>query len=188
MPRPSQLRVRLLCLLLTLALPGVVQAQRSPGAGASSPGWSPAQAGIRVGYDNSAHGTVLGAQLRLPVIPSGWVEVIPSGDVTFLPGLKEYQFNADAVVVTGGRSGGLYAGGGVAVRNTIFGQGGDRETRTGTNLVAGLMTRGLVGDLPLGIQVEARWVFLDADFDPRLFTFGVNLPLWGWDRRGGGRF
>ena len=183
---PSRLSFRsLLAVGLFLALPATAAAQRPSG---SSPGWLPAQAGLHMGYDNNANATVVGAQLRVPVIPTGHVELLPSSDVTFLPGLKEYQLNADAVFVTGGRSGGLYGGGGLALRNSIFTGGGERETRSGANVVVGLTTRGRLGGVPMGIQLEGRWVFLDAEFDPRLFTFGVNLPLWGWGSRDGGRF
>lgn len=169
--------------LALLLLPTATEAQR-PGSAEGSAGWSPAQVGLRVGYDNNANSTVAGAQLRIPVVPAGWLEVMPSGDITFLPGLKEYQFNADAVFVMGGRRGGLYGGGGFALRSSIFDEGGDRESRTGGNVVVGLTTRGRLAEVPLGVQIEARWVFLDADFDPRLFTFGVNVPLWGWGRAG----
>ena len=158
---PTRLRW-ILTALLTLSLPAMAEAQPASG------GWVPAQIGLRAGYDNSSNATVLGGQLRIPVVPAGWLEVVPSGDVTFLTGLREYQFNADAVLSMGGRSGGVYGGGGLAWRN---------------NLVVGLATRGRVADVPLGIQIEGRWVFLDADFDPRVFTFGVNVPLWGWGGR-----
>lgn len=181
LPRPSLPSPGTLLALVLLFLPAGAAAQ-------SGSGWSPAQVGLRVGYDNNANATVVGAQLRLPVLPAGWLELVPSGDVTFLPGLKEYQFNGDAVFVLGGRRGGLYGGGGVAVRSSVFDADGDRETRTGTNLVVGLTTRALLADVPLGVQIEARWVFLDADFDPRLFSFGVNVPLWGWGRGGGNGF
>jgi hypothetical protein len=169
----------LLTLLSVLAAPA--EAQRP---GASGGGWAPAQAGLRVGWDNNANATVAGGQLRIPVLPGGSLELVPSGDVTFLTGLREYQVNLDAVWVLGGRRGGLYGGGGLAARNTIFGEStdGERETRTGANVVVGLTTRGRFGGVPLGVQIEARWVFLDAAFDPRVFTFGLNVPLWGWGR------
>jgi len=175
-PSPSRLRLHLAA-LLCLVLPGTVAAQGPAGTGG---GWNPIQVGARAGYDNNANATVLGAQLRIPVVPRGWLELMPSGDITFLTGLKEYQFNADAVVLLGGPRGGLYGGGGLALRNTIFAGRDERETRAGANVVVGLSTRAQMGDVPLGVQIEARWVFLDAEFDPRVFTFGVNLPLWGW--------
>lgn len=176
-PFPALAR-RLPALALLLVLPAAASAQRP--SGGSPGGWSPAQIGLHVGYDNNASATVLGGQLRVPVVPAGWLEVMPGGDVTFLTGLKEYQLNLDAVAVLGGERGGLYGGGGLALRNSVYGEGLDRETRTGANVVVGLATRGRFGDIPLGVQFEARWVFLDADFDPRVFTFGVNVPLWGW--------
>ncbi len=138
--------------------------------------------GARVGYDDNANATVLGTQIRIPVVRGGWLELMPGADVTFLTGLKEYQFNGDAVFIYGSRAGGLYGAGGVAIRNTIF-EGAGRETRVGGSVAVGLMNRGS-GDVPIGTQLEVRWVFIDAPFKPRVLTFGVNLPLWGWGQRG----
>jgi len=175
---PSGSRVPMLLALassLVLAMGGPEPASAQRG----NAGWAAPQAGIRFGYDDNAQATVLGAQLRIPVLPGGQVELVPSGDVTFLEGAREYQVNADAVWVTGGRSGGLFAGGGLAVRSGFF-EALDRETRTGANLVLGLVTRGRFQGVPIGVQLEGRWVFIDTPVDPRVFTFGVNLPLWGW--------
>lgn len=180
---PTLPRAAALAALALLAAPSspLVAQESQP------PAWPAIQAGIRFGYDNNANSTVLGAQVRIPVVRGAWLEVVPSGDVTFLPGLKEYQGNADVVWVSGGRRGGLYAGAGLAMRNSIF-DGPERETRTGASVLIGLVSRGF-GDVPLGTQLEARWVFLDADFSPRVLTLGVNLPLWGWgDDRGGRGF
>ncbi len=166
-------------MLLALLLALVMGSPEPGSAQRGNAGWAAPQAGIRFGYDDNAQATVLGGQLRIPVLPGGQVELVPSGDVVFLDGLREYQVHADAVWVTGGRSGGLFGGVGLAVRNGIF-EELDRETRTGANLVLGLVTRGRFQGVPLGVQLEGRWVFMDTPVDPRVFTFGVNLPLWGW--------
>jgi hypothetical protein len=148
--------------------------------GGEDPGpWPPVSAGVRFGYDQSANGEVLGAQLRIPVLRSGALEVVPSGDVTFLSRLREYGLNVDAVHVRGGSRGGLFLGGGFALRNSIFGvdPGEERSNELGFGAVVGLKTGAAGG---IGTQVEFRWIFLPgADYDPRAVTLGLNFPLWG---------
>lgn len=144
-------------------------------------GWPAPAVGVRIGFDQSASGEVIGAQIRVPVLPSGRLELVPNADVTFLNNLKEYGFNVDAVFVSGGRRGGLYLGGGLAMRNSIFTAeiGGARETEVGYGAVVGLKAGGPAG---LVTQVEFRWSFLpDVDYDPRGITIGLNFPLWGRD-------
>ncbi len=165
--------------LLLLAAPAAVAAQQ-PGA---DEGWPAPAIGVRVGFDQSASGEVLGAQLRVPVLPSGRLELVPNADITFLNNLREYGFNVDAVFVSGGRQGGLYLGGGLAMRNSIFTAeiGGPRETEVGFGAVVGLKGGGPAG---LMTQVEFRWSFLpDVDYDPRAITLGLNFPFWGRDSR-----
>ena len=125
------------------------------------------------------------AQLRLPLVRDGKLELVPHANVTFATGLKEYAYGAELVLVPAGRRGGLYGGGGIAYRNTIFGTGvsDERQTFTGFSGVIGLKsgTGGAVGS-----QIELRWVFLDdAPVDPRVITFGVNIALSGRNRTGG---
>lgn len=164
---------------LVVAAPGVLAQD-----GATLP-WPPIQAGARFGYDDNSNSTVVGAQVRIPVLRAGWLELMPSADVTFLPGLKEYQVHGDVALIYGGRGGGVYLAGGPVARNTIF-DGPERETRYGSSVALGFMNRGS-GDVPIGTQLEIRWTFIDADFSPRTLSFGVNLPLWGWGRGPGGR-
>ncbi|SVB96625.1 uncharacterized protein METZ01_LOCUS249479, partial [marine metagenome] len=79
-------------------------------------GWEPISIGVHAGYDNRNQQEMLGAQLRIPVLPSGRVELITNTDVTFLKSLKEYQTNFEAVyMLTPGR-GGFYGGGGIGLR------------------------------------------------------------------------
>ena len=139
---------------------------------------------MRLGYDQSARGEIIGGQIRIPILPNGSVELVPNGDVTFLTGIRDYGFNVDAVYLTGGRRGGVYLGGGLALRSSIFGDDPDgaRETKAGLGAVVGVKGG---GPGPLGTQVEFRWIFLpDDDYDPRTISLGVNFPLWG--RSGGG--
>lgn len=168
-------------LLLLALVPATAHAQRFQGQAAQR-GWPPATVGIRAGYDYNSTGSVVGAQIRVPILPSGHVEVVPNGEVTFLTGLKEYQYGVDAVLLSGGRSGGLYAGGGIAWRSTIY-EGSDRETRRAPTVVVGARSSALFG-APFGTQIEMRWSFPEGDFKPRTLSLGVNFPLWGRGGRG----
>ena len=173
-----------LALAVLVAVPGTLLAQGTEDA--SRRGWKPFEVGARIGYDNNSQGTVVGAQLHMPVVPSGVFELSPNGDVTFHPGLKDYQFALDATWVSSGRRGGFFVGGGLALRNSIFSDGEtERETKAGWSAVTGLRTTPNPGTgLPVGIQIELRWVFVDEQYRPKALTFGVNVPLWGWGGRG----
>ena len=175
-------RASLILGLALLVAPCALSAQRGGGGQGGDQGWPAPTAGFRVGYDDNSTGTVLGAQFRIAAHPSGFVELVPNGDITFLTGLKEYQFGVDAVAVSGGRRGGFFAGGGVAWRNTIY-QGAGRETRMAPVMVLG--ARSSAGALaPFGTQVEVRWTYPEGVFKPRALTLGVNFPLGGRsDRR-----
>ena len=181
MRRQHAALVLALCLSLS---PRPAEAQRfgQPLQTGSAEGWPSAWAGIRAGWDYSARSTVLGAQLRVPAMPSGHVELVPNGDITFLNGLREYQGGVDAVFVSGGRVGGFYAGGGLAWRNTMWKNGSSRETRRVPVTLAGLRTGRLSG-APFGAQVEMRWIWVDGPLKPRILTLGINFPLWGGGRR-----
>lgn len=164
-------------LAVCLLAPAPVRAQQ-PGADGASP-WPPISVGARFGYDQSANGEVVGAQVRIPVLRSGVLEVVPNGDITFLSRLREYGLNVDVVYVRGGSRGGFYLGGGFAMRNSIFGidPGEERSNELGYGAVVGLKTGAGGG---IGTQVEFRWSFLPGvDYDPRAVTLGVNIPLWG---------
>ncbi len=172
----------LLTLCVTLA-PGPARAQifAQPSPTGSGQGWAPGWAGIRAGWDYHNQATVLGSQLRIPVLPSGHVELVPNGEITFLNGLREYQGGVDAVVVSGGRQGGIYAGVGLAWRSTVWDMGSPRETRSTSVTVAGVRS-GTLGGAPFGTQLEMRWTWLDGPFRPRVLTLGINFPLWGGGR------
>lgn len=168
-----------LAFLALAALHAPADAQGLPGPAA---GWAPVEVGVRAGYDYNSTGYLLGGQIHVPVLPSGMFEIMPSGDVTFLKGLKEYQFSVDALFVSGGRSGGFYVGGGLGVRNSIYDHAPDRETKTTPTIVVGVRTA-QIPEIHLVPQLEVRWIFLpDVKVDPRVLTFGVNIPLWGWTR------
>jgi hypothetical protein len=165
-------------LLLTLT-PASLSGQFAENQQGGGPGWAPVSIGVHGGYDNTQHGWMLGGFLGLPVLPSGAVELMPSADVTYLPGFEEYQANFEAVYVTGARRGGVIAGGGVGLRNSVFGPdpNADRRTVVTFSLVVGARL-GTVGRFRP--QVETRWILQsEQSRDPRQVLFGVGFALWG---------
>ena len=177
-----------LCILgMALVLPAAAEGQRRGRQGPAAPQWVPISVGLHVGYDDNASGEVAGVQLRIPIVRSGRIELMPNADVTFLRGLKAYQFNLDAVFVFGGRAGGPYVGGGLGYRNSVFGvsPASPREVKRGYTAVAGVKSAGI--GVSFSTQLEIRWVFLkDSPIDPRMITLGVNFPLWGRESRAEG--
>jgi hypothetical protein len=172
------MRLTPIALALSLCLlPGALRAQFRPG-GEQAAGWAPASVGVRIGWDNVQQGEIVGALLRLPVLPSGSVELVPNADITFLRGLKEYQVNFEAVYLTAGRMGGVYVGGGIGFRNSRFSPDpsvGRRNART-LSVVAGVRFGGLGRLRP---ELEARWIFQDEyTRDPRPVALGVSVALW----------
>jgi hypothetical protein len=154
-----------------------VSAQPVPGAQSqATSGWAPPSFGIRFGWDNQQQSQMLGAQLRLPIVPGGQIELMPSMDISFLRGLKEYQYNFEGVYVLDGRAGGLYGGGGIGLRNSIFTDGQGRRTERGYTAVVGLRLVDLGVVVP---QIEYRWVFIsDAPVTYQQLSLGLNLALW----------
>jgi hypothetical protein len=140
-------------------------------------GWPAVEIGARVGYDNIQRQEVLGALLRIPVLPNGSLELLPSADVTFLRGLKEYQLNGEAAYLLAGREGGIYAGGGIGFRNTIP----PAEPERGRQM---LTTWSIVVGLKLSVErvnpmIEFRRIFAsELAVDPQLLSIGVTFELW----------
>lgn len=170
--------------LILLGVTGTVDALTAQVPGQEpfpGPGWAPPSLGVHLGYDNKQRDEVLGGQVRLPVLPDGTIELMGSMDVTFLAKLHEYQYNLEAVYVVDGRAGGLYAGGGLGWRNTLYGSDTDpnvaeRRTEMGFTAVAGFRLVGLGFIVP---QLEYRWIFIDeAPFTYQNLNLGVSLPLW----------
>ena len=173
-------------ILVTLIVPRGVYGQRRGQEEAPPQRWSPISVGLYVGYDNQPSGEVAGAQIRIPVLRSGTVQLISGANVTFLNRLKEYQFNVEAVYTTVASTGGLYAGGGLAWRNTMFGSDltAGRRTVQGYSIVVGFET-GRIAGTSLSPQVEIRWSFLkETALNPRVISLGVNFPLWRAGPRG----
>ncbi|NNL29396.1 MAG: hypothetical protein HKO77_00150, partial [Gemmatimonadetes bacterium] len=141
--------------------------------------WAPPSVGVRGGYDQRANAEALGAQIRLPVVRSGVLELIPSADVAFLNGAKDYQYGVEAAWVPGGIRRGIFIVGGVAWRDTPLGQAVPvpvgRNTFFGYVLGAGAAS----GVGPLEFELAIRWTFLDdTTYRPNLASLGVNYPFW----------
>jgi hypothetical protein len=172
------MRPRYLLTCLALAcLPTSVQGQFGSGEQVDTTGWAPAGVGVRGGYDNELQGWMTGAYLSVPVIRRGSIELLPNADITFLPGFKEYQGNLELVYIGGGRRGGLMAGGGVGLRNSVFGPDPTAERRTVTTF--SLMIGARIGTGRIRGQVETRWILQDEYAgDPRHVAIGVGFALW----------
>jgi len=173
-PGWAALRTAAACVLMATAVgAGDAAAQGQP-----DERWPAPEIGIRAGYDNGQRQEVLGALLRIPVLRSGHVELMPSGDITFLSGLKEYQFDAEAVYLLSGREGGFYGGGGIGLRNTVPASDLDagRQTFTTYSIVVGVK---FVRLGPLNLLFEYRRIFADEfAVDPQMIVLGLTLPVW----------
>lgn len=141
--------------------------------------WASPSIGVRGGYDQRANAEALGAQLRIPVVRSGIVEVIPSADVVFLSGAKDYQYTVQAAWIPGGVRRGLFLAGGIGWRDTPLGQAVPvpvgRNTYFGYVLGVGVSS----GVGPLEFEFAIRWTFLnDTTYRPNMGSLGINYPFW----------
>lgn len=139
------------------------------------------EVGVHGGFAYRASGGVVGGHLRIPVLPSGHLELAPTGDVTVQARLRETMVGADLVAISGGRRGGLYVGGGLTWRNSLYDS--IRETRRHPTVVVGARSPAM-GSIPFGTQIEVRWVHVDQPVKPKYLTLGINFPLWGRGARG----
>jgi hypothetical protein len=163
---------------LALAPPATASAQLARLPGDSGTGWPAMEAGLRAGYDNGVREEFAGALLRIPLLRSGRVELMPNMDVTFYRALKEYQYNLEAIYLSVPRTGGLYAGGGVGFRNTILPSdpAAGRQTITTWNIVLGAK---FGGEDRLHPMLEFRRIFTsDLAVDPQQVSLGATLTLW----------
>lgn len=161
-----------------LCAPAAASAQLARLPGDNVGGWPAIEIGIRAGYDNGLREEFVGALLRVPVLASGRVELMPNMDITFLRGLREYQYNLEAVYLTVPGEGGLYAGGGMGFRNTILpaDPAAGRQTITTWNLVIG--AKFAMGER-LNPMVEFRRAFAsDLAVDPQQISLGATIELW----------
>lgn len=175
----------LLLIALLLTAGGVdTEAQQRRGRQTEEARWAPIAVGVRAGWDQNAQQEALGAQIRVPVLRSGMIEIVPSADVTFIPIERDYQYTVEAAWVSGGARGGLLAQAGVAWRSTTITADDldGRETFFGYVVSIGGMS--MVG--PVQVELGLRWIFLDdTTYRPSLASLGVNVPLWSADEEGG---
>jgi hypothetical protein len=141
------------------------------------PTWAPVAIGVRFGWDGPANGEVLGAHVRIPVVRSGIVELVPTAEVIFPPGTKEYQYNLEATYVTGGARGGPFVGGGVGWRDAVL---ADIDLETPRETYFSWVAVGVKGGVGrLQLEAAFRWAFLDGtSYRPNPATLGLNFPLW----------
>ncbi len=174
----------LLATVLALTLPAVADAQVRRGrTEPPTPPWMPISVGVRGGWEQEqlASGGMLGAAVYIPVVRNGLFEVVPSFDALFLNIQTEYQYNVDVHFVPGRRRGGVYIGGGFALRESLVAAAGTGELigvddYWGFNLVLG--GRNQVG--PIQFVLGVRWSLLnDTAFDPNVLSLGLSYPLWG---------
>lgn len=144
----------------------------------TAPPWSPISIGVRFGWDQVAVGEVLGAQLRIPVVRSGVVEIMPHAELVWPRRSRDEQVGVEVAFVPGGVRRGVFLAGGVAWRETSLGAqtaGGPRDSFFGYSLALGGMAR--LGRLE--VEAALRWVFLnDSNYSPNAATVGVSFPFW----------
>jgi hypothetical protein len=173
------LRACTVALLVSSAFPHALQAQFPVGGPAGdATGWAPVGVGARVGYDNAQSAPMVGAVIRIPVVPSGSFEFMPNADITFLDGFEVYQLNLEAVYMSQGRRGGFYSGGGIGFRNGVF-AANPNDPRT-TERVFSIVVGGRFGGLGwVRPEFEVRFILQDEQVrDPRTVMAGVSVPLW----------
>ena len=172
--------VSILAIVLLCATARQAEAQLRPGPPTEErPSPARLEIGVRAGIDYSDDSPSLGGHARISVDPWRRVDLLPSVEFTFQDQLTEKQFNLDgSLYLDGSRT--LYVGSGAAFRDTFYlDDEGDplpeQEIRTGFNVFAGLHFAS-PSDLPVAVQLEARWTFV-GDFEPRTLVLGVNYPI-----------
>lgn len=160
-------------LLLTAAgLDAQVRRGRAPEPEAAP--WAPIAFGVRAGYDQTARAQLVGAQIRIPILRNGQLELNPNAERIFLNGDDDTALNLDLTYVPGGVQGGLSLGAGIGWRKTLIGFG-DTNRFFGYNIVIAGKT--FVG--PVQIEAAIRWALLrDTTYDPNSVSLGVNYLLW----------
>jgi hypothetical protein len=135
------------------------------------PGRAFPELGLRGGYDFRSSTGSIGADLRLPVGPRGGLALAPSGDLFFNTPGHDWQTNLDAELRV--PRNGLYGGGGAALLHHQFDPAGERETRWGWNLFAGLEP----SFPPVRPFVETRWTFQGQHFSAFRLLGGIHVPI-----------
>ena len=159
---------------LMLVIGGGAEAQRGGRTMGRGPGgpMPPPAIGARVGLDLDERNWSVGGQARfsLPFLPS--LEWLPSGDVFFLEGQKQWQINLDAAIQLLPYA---YGGAGFAFARDSLPTSSGPTTETGYNLFIGINAPTL--RLPIMPFAEARWTIINRFVRPFRVVAGVNIPL-----------
>lgn len=134
---------------------------------------SSSQLGIRTGYDFEVDVWSVGGQFRFPARPGGALHLMPSADLFYVEGRKDWQINLDAAIQ---ERGGAYYGGGLAFANRDFSGKGALDFKTGGNLLLGMAVR--LRSSSIQPYLEGRWTFIENE---RLFRLaaGFNFKFGG---------
>jgi hypothetical protein len=167
----------LVCLIaLTSATVQIAEAQRRAPPPPPRPIFPapPVEFGVRGGFDFDESTGSAGAQVRIPL--GAPIFLVPSGDVYFNDARTQWQVNGD-LLFQPRELGGIYAGVGAAFVNRDFDTPGERATRAGFNLVAGLRGARLSGT-SVRPFAEGRWTQV-ADYRPFRLALGIDVPVSG---------
>lgn len=173
----------MLLALLSAAAPSGLHGQIRRGRAAQSAAptsWAPVAVGVYAGYDDASRAQLVAGRLFLPLLRNGRVQALPSAEITFLTGAREYQYSAEIVYMSRGREGGLFIGGGLGHRDSVVDAtpGDPRNTFLTYSAIAGL--RGGLNDrVQVELQVHRIWLKdVIARYRPISFALGASLTLW----------
>ena len=155
---------------LMLLMVGGLDAQRGRTRGGDPT--QPLAIGARAGFDLDDRNWSVGGQARLmlPFLPA--IEWMPSGDVFFLDGQKEWQINLDVAIQLLPFA---YGGGGLAIARDSLPTSAGPSTETGYNVFFGFNAPAL--RLPVMPFAEARWTMINRLVHPFRIVAGLNVPL-----------
>ena len=170
-PRRAWLLPDVLPLAVAFSLGMGVAAPTTPLSAQDAGPWMGAMVGAHAGVDYLFDGFVAGGQAIFLVDPWGRLALIPNAELEFRRGLRDWQANADAAVMP---ARGIFVGGGLAWRNTIFEEELGRETKQGYSAFVGYREPPSPGQF--APQIELRWSFIDR-LRPRTLTIGLNFPV-----------
>jgi hypothetical protein len=156
----------MVALLLALST-APAEAQARPGA---EP-YMGVMVGAHTGINYLFEGFLIGGQAVFLLDPWGRVSFIPNAQYEIRRGLRDWQANLDGALMP---VPGVYVGGGVSYRNSIFDEEVGRETVRGASFFFGYRPPPVPGRIVP--HIELRWSFI-GDIRPRMLTAGVSFPL-----------
>ena len=158
---------------LLLLCVGGAEAQRGrPVSGGSGGETTPPAIGVRVGLDWDDRDWSVGGQVKLMLPFMTGLEWVPSADVFFKDGQKEWQINLDAAIQVLPFA---YGGAGFAIARDSLPTSSGPSTETGYNLFIGLNPPAL--SLPIMPFAEARWTMINRFVRPFRIVAGLSVTL-----------